>query len=318
MKFFFFFIKLSLDSIRDTKKIIKYFSLIEINGYFVIFKIFFIRFFYCFQNIRAKQAILITKKNTQFIFLEEEKFDVDKISKNIDDTGHSPVFHLKDNFLKDITDHVFQSKNIDIKSNNINKLELLKKTNEPLNDYFSRLENLKVSRFTGTLSLHNNSLLKDFLLSDAMVNLAKSYLNTSDFSVNASFFVSNPVQISEIEKYQNAQYFHWDNDFKKFFKLYVYLTDVDEGSGPHIFVPGTHKKKLSSHQLCRLYSDQQIYSSYPETKKFLGKAGSLFFVDSYGIHKGETPTSNSRLLLNVHYGKGKILYSKDDLYFNNK
>ena len=245
-------------------------------------------------------------------------FDVDKISKNIDDIGYSPVFHLKDNFLKNITDHVFQSKNIDIKSNNINKLELLKKTNEPLNDYFLRLKNLKVSRFTGTLGLHDNSLLKDFLLSEAMVNLARSYLNTNDFSVNASFFVSNPVQISETEKYQNAQYFHWDNDFKKFFKLYVYLTDVDEGSGPHIFVPGTHKKKLASHQLCRLYSDQQIYSSYSETKKFLGKAGSLFFVDSYGIHKGETPTSNSRLLLNVHYGKGNILYSKDDLYFNNR
>jgi hypothetical protein len=60
MKKILFFIRLSLDAIRDAKKIIKYFSLIEINGYFVIFKIFFIRFFYCFQNIRAKQAILIT------------------------------------------------------------------------------------------------------------------------------------------------------------------------------------------------------------------------------------------------------------------
>lgn len=318
MKKILFFIRVSLDAIRDTKKIVKYFSLIEINGYLVIFKIFFIRFFYCFQNIRAKQQIFITKKNTQFICLEEEKFDVDKISKNIDDIGYSPVFYLKGNYLKNITDHVFQIKNIDIKSNNINKLELLKRTNETLKDYFSRLKNLKVSRFTGTLSLHNNSLLKDFLLSEAMVNLARSYLNTNDFSVNASFFVSNPVQISESEKYQNAQYFHWDNDFKKFFKLYVYLTDVDEGSGPHIFVPGTHKKKLANHQLCRLYSDQQIYSSYSETKKFLGKAGSLFFVDSYGIHKGETPTSNSRILLNVHYGKGNILYSKDDLYFNNR
>ena len=178
----------------------------------------------------SKTANIYNKKNTQFICLEEEKFDVDKISKNIDDKGYSPVFHLKGNFLKNITDHVFQSKNIDIKSNNINKLELLKKTNEPLNDYFLRLKNLKVSRFKGTLSLHNNSLLKDFLLSEAMVNLVRSYLNTNDFSVNASFFVSNPVQISEIEKYQNAQYFHWDNDFKKFFKLYVYLTDVDEGS----------------------------------------------------------------------------------------
>jgi hypothetical protein len=316
MKKIIFFIKLTLDAIRDTRKIIKYFSLIQINGYLVIFKIFFVRFFYCFQYVRSKQSILITNKSNNFFYLEEEYFKVDDISKNINDIGYSSIFHLKNNYLKNIIDYIFQSKNIDIKSSSLNKLELLKKINEPLNDYFLRLNNLKVSRFTGTLNLHNNSLLKDLLLSEAMINLAKSYLNTNDFSVNASFFVSNPIQISETEKYQNAQYFHWDNDFKKFFKLYLYLTDVNDGSGPHIFIPGTHKKKLPSHQLCRLYSDRQIYSSYPEFKKFLGKAGSLFFVDSYGIHKGETPTSNSRLLLNVHYGKGKILYSKDDLYFN--
>ena len=46
------------------------------------------------------------------------------------------------------------------------------------------------------------------------------------------------------------------------------------------------------------------------------KRGHFFFADSYGIHKGEAPQLNSRLLLNVHFGKGKILYNKDDLYFN--
>ena len=40
----------------------------------------------------------------------------------------------------------------------------------------------------------------------------------------------------------------------------------------------------------------------------------MFFVDSYGLHKGEHPTGKSRLMLNVHFGRGKIIYFKNDLY----
>ena len=61
-------------------------------------------------------------------------------------------------------------------------------------------------------------------------------------------------------------------------------------------------------------SDAKVYAGYSNPKVFTGKAGSLFFVDSYGLHKGETPKSKSRLMLNVHYGTGKILYTKNDKY----
>jgi|TARA_B110000914_G_scaffold216772_1_gene222121 hypothetical protein len=316
MKKFFFLIKLSLDSIRDTKKIIKYFNLINLNGYGIILKFFVIRFFYSIESIRSKQKILLTNKIEKNFFLTEERFDVDKISKEIDNRGYSEILKIQDSFIENFKNHIFQSKNIDVKIEGIEKSKILKSEKEAISDYFLRLKKLKVSRLTGTINLNENSLLKDFLLSDSLVNLAKSYLNTKDFSINASFFISNPLQIPKKEKYKNAQYFHWDNDFKKFFKLYIYLNDVDESNGPHIFIPRTHKKKLPDHKLCRLYSDSDIYSSYEESKKFIGKAGTLFFADSYGIHKGEAPQLNSRLLLNVHFGKGKILYNKDDLYFN--
>lgn len=316
MKKFFFLIKLSLDSIRDTKKIIKYFNLINLNGYGIILKFFVIRFFYSIESIRSKQKILLTNKIEKNFFLTEERFDVDKISKEIDNRGYSEILTIQDSFIENFKNHIFQSKNIDVKIEGIEKSKILKSEKEAISDYFLRLKKLKVSRLTGTINLNENSLLKDFLLSDSLVNLAKSYLNTKDFSINASFFISNPLQIPKKEKYKNAQYFHWDNDFKKFFKLYIYLNDVDESNGPHIFIPRTHKKKLPDHKLCRLYSDSDIYSSYEESKKFIGKAGTLFFADSYGIHKGEAPQLNSRLLLNVHFGKGKILYNKDDLYFN--
>ena len=152
------------------------------------------------------------------------------------------------------------------------------------------------------------------MFSDSIMEFTKAYLGCDSFSVNATFFVSNPLQITEEEKYKNAQYFHWDNDFRKFFKLYIYLTDVDLDSGPHVYIPETHKNKLPDFRLCRLYSDKKVYGDYPRPKVFTGKAGSLFFVDSYGLHKGETPKSKSRLMLNVHYGTGKILYTENDEY----
>lgn len=312
------FVRLSLDAVRDTKKIIKYFDLINLNGYSVILKIFYIRFFFSFENIRNLQKIKkISKKYKSYFFDDSNNIlDIENISKEMDQIGFSELFNLKKEFIEKIKEYVFSSKNITVKNQIVNKDILLKKNNESLDDYFLRLKKLNISRFTGTIDIRKNSDLKDLLLSEPILELARSYLNCKTLSLNVSFFVSNPINISEKEKYQNAQYFHWDNDFAKFFKLYIYLTDVNFASGPHVYVPGTHKAKLPQYKLCRLYSDDKINKSYNNIKIFTGKAGSLFFVDSYGIHKGETPIDKSRLMLNVHFGKGKILYSSDDLSLN--
>ena len=47
-----FISKLFLDAIRDTIKVCKYFNLIVLNNYFVIIKIFIIKFFYSFEIVR--------------------------------------------------------------------------------------------------------------------------------------------------------------------------------------------------------------------------------------------------------------------------
>jgi hypothetical protein len=100
------------------------------------------------------------------------------------------------------------------KKDNFDKTQLIKKTNEDLDHYFKRIKLLDVSRFTSTLNLKEDSVLKDFLLSEPILSIAESYLDTRDFSINATFFVSNPLKIDESEKYKNAQYFHWDNVIK--------------------------------------------------------------------------------------------------------
>ena len=59
-----FFSKLLLDAFRDTNKVCKYFKLVKLNNYLVIVKIFIIKFFYSFENIRNR---IKSKKNDSVI-----------------------------------------------------------------------------------------------------------------------------------------------------------------------------------------------------------------------------------------------------------
>ena len=307
-----------LDAYRSTIKITKHFNLIKLNGNFIVIKIFIIRFFYSFSFIRNFKKINYTKKIVDTDYFTEQKLNLFEDIKQIDELGYSKTYNINNSLKKQILNMVLNSKDLDFKKINLPVSELLKKENENLETYFLRMTKKKISRITGSLDLKNNSILKNFLTSKEMLTLVKNYLNTKVVSINASFFISNPVETSEKEKYSNAQFFHWDNDFKKFLKLYIYLTDVDEESGPHLYAEKSHKFKNKQHELCRLYSDNNIFKNYINIKEFKGKSGSTFFVDSYGLHKGKSPTKKSRILLNVHFGAGKILYTPNDIAINLK
>ena len=92
-----------------------------------------------------------------------------------------------------------------------------------------------------------------------------------------------------------VQRFHRDCEMGSI-KLMVYLTDVDAECGPHTFATGTHLDRMS----VRLHplSDNQVGG---EHKAILGSAGTTFFIDTRGLHKGSIPTANPRLMLGVQY-----------------
>jgi hypothetical protein len=82
-------------------------------------------------------------------------------------------------------------------------------------------------------------------------------------------------------------------------KMLVYLTDVDEDSGPHSYVSGTHSERMPMRM--RRYSDQEIAREYGNSVVITGPAGTAFFIDNRGIHKGTPPARGKRLLLVVQY-----------------
>tara|TARA_B100001173_G_C15970151_1_gene539630 strand:- start:418 stop:1395 length:978 start_codon:yes stop_codon:yes gene_type:complete len=318
-----FFSKLFLDACRDTYKVYNYFKLKKNNNFTIFYKIFFIKFFYAFEILRNRIKpnfdVINQKKKIPKNDIFNEELNLVNLVKDLDSHGYTKNHTIKDNITEDILKEALNYDNFDINKlgSNIEIKDLMVNKGESLNEYINRLSSLGISRLTKTIDLNNENLtLNKVILSDEIISVAKSYLNTKKLSINATFFISNPLKTNEEEKYKNAQYFHWDNDFTKFFKLYIYLNDVNLDNGPHIFVPGTHKIKKQENKLCRLFSDENINRNYSQTKTFLGKKGTFFLVDSYGIHKGLTPKNNYRLMLNIHFGKGKILYSENDKYIN--
>ena len=271
------YIRRLLDSYRDTIRVITHFNLIKLNGKEIIFKIAFIRFIYSFSSIRNLKKTIYENKKIISHFFKDKDIDLFNDIKQVDETGYSKTFTIKDSLKEDLLKMVFNCKEFDIKKLDLSSSEILKKNFETIDQYIARLKKRNISKITGYLDLKPSSVLKDFLTSEEILSFVKNYLNTNEISINASFFISNPIAISEKQKLSNAQYFHWDNDFKKFLKLYIYLTDVDHENGPHVYVEESHKFKKFDHRLSRPYSDNSIYSSYSKIKEFTGKSGVFFF-----------------------------------------
>lgn len=100
---------------------------------------------------------------------------------------------------------------------------------------------------------------------------------------------------------EHAQLFHRDMDDWRFCKLFIYLTDVSQKSGPHIYV----KSSSASPKLrkIRRYVDSEVQSAFGKENiiTFTAPKGTAFIVDTYGFHKGLLPESENRLLLQVQY-----------------
>lgn len=103
------------------------------------------------------------------------------------------------------------------------------------------------------------------------------------------------------DKPQQAENFHRDVDDLHFIKLFVYLSDVDEECGPHVYVPGSHQ--CESFRKIRRYTDEEVLSFFGADgiKYFHGERGTAFLENTFGLHKGQLPKSKRRLIFQAQY-----------------
>ncbi len=130
-----------------------------------------------------------------------------------------------------------------------------------------------------------------------VLRIAADYLGCkptlSSLGVRWSFPASKPLV--------STQHFHRDPDDWQFLKLFVYLTDVDAGSGPHAYV--MHTSRTGGAIRARPYASPIADGRYTSDQvcTMLGPRGTAFMADTYGIHAGLVPTHTPRLMLQAQY-----------------
>lgn len=137
----------------------------------------------------------------------------------------------------------------------------------------------------------------DIAFDERLLAIAAAYFGAVPYvdSIQAWWSLSGNTEPEEAEN------FHRDNDGIRFLKFFLYLTDVQEGHGPHRFVQGSHVDPRLLER--RRYSDDEVESCFGNNQlmTITGKAGDAFLEDTFGLHKGQLPISGRRLLLQVRY-----------------
>jgi hypothetical protein len=95
--------------------------------------------------------------------------------------------------------------------------------------------------------------------------------------------------------------FHYDTlDFKSL-TLFIYLTDVDPASGPHVVIERTHANK-SFADLCKIVlSDAAAHQKFGDRiKMIVGQKGTMLFEETSCYHKASR-CQTKRLMLSIDY-----------------
>jgi ectoine hydroxylase-related dioxygenase (phytanoyl-CoA dioxygenase family) len=105
-----------------------------------------------------------------------------------------------------------------------------------------------------------------------------------------------------------AQQFHFDLDRIKFLKLFVYLSDVNENNGPHVYVPTSHRNLPMLLRRDGRHSDQEVKEQYRREVSVTGERGLVFLADTRGLHKGLPLESGHRLMFQTEYANSLFGY----------
>ena len=110
---------------------------------------------------------------------------------------------------------------------------------------------------------------------------------------------------------RESQLWHFDREDNYILKVFLYLEDVYEGTGPFTYAPGTHPKgihaSLQPHFMLegnvRRTTDEAMANVYPRSdwKVCTGKKGTIIFADTRGYHKGGEARTGDRLMFTCMY-----------------
>lgn len=107
--------------------------------------------------------------------------------------------------------------------------------------------------------------------------------------------------------------FHFDYAGWQSLNLFVYLSDVQEDSGAHQVVVGTHRSRKMRDAIRPWVLDDEIMARYPgRIRTITGPAGTMFFEDTEAFHRRLNLTRR-RVMLNILYASHRSWLSEGRL-----
>lgn len=109
-----------------------------------------------------------------------------------------------------------------------------------------------------------------------------AYATLNRLAAWRTVFVGNDKHLSG-----DAMMYHYDHDHNRHLKFFIYLTDVCQNSGPHVYIPMSARRNIPyfiSHS--GRYSDNELESAGLTGITVVAPAGTLIIADTQNLHKG--------------------------------
>jgi hypothetical protein len=157
----------------------------------------------------------------------------------------------------------------------------------------------------GVLALDNPWL--SACISRRLLDIANEYLQLWSKLEYLDLWYSLPV--GESAERKASQLWHRDFDDSHLLKVFLYLSDVDERSGPFEYVPGSQPggryAGVSPWQPMGVgrISDKELakHVQAEDVRTFTAPRGTLIFCNTSGLHRGGFAEANPRVLAAVTY-----------------
>ncbi len=136
----------------------------------------------------------------------------------------------------------------------------------------------------------------------SLLAVAQRYLGAAPVQDLVAMWWSAVATDDEAQADAAAQRFHFDLDRLAFLKVFVYLTDVDHDTGPHVFVAGSHQELPLDLRRDGRHDDEVVSAALPgRTVEIAGPRGTVFLADTAGLHKGLPLRRDHRLVFQTEY-----------------
>jgi hypothetical protein len=150
--------------------------------------------------------------------------------------------------------------------------------------------------------------ISDLLIDERVLAAAAAYLRAQPILAGLAAWQSlaHP-EATDADLSTAAQLFHFDCDWPRFIKFFIYLTDVTDDDGPFAIVEGTHRAKP-------IWRDGRIderellddHGLRHRERRISGTAGTLIAADTSAFHRGSPVVAGPRLVLELEFAVSRL------------